>query len=257
MKTLLIDGDIFIYKITSVNERPIDWGNDLWTLHCDFKECRETLESVLHSYMTALKADNYILAFSDVHNFRYDVSPLYKNNRAGKRKPVCYAALKRHAKEHYNCREFEGLEGDDVLGILATSKDLIKGDKIIVSLDKDMKTIPAHVCNMRTFNVKRITKAEADYNHMLQTLTGDASDGYSGCPKIGIKSAEKLLAKVPKTYPEMWGIVKQTYIKKGLSEREALIQARLARICRCEDYDYENKKVKLWNPPKRRIIKCK
>ena len=29
MRTLLIDGDILVYRITAANERPIDWGNDL------------------------------------------------------------------------------------------------------------------------------------------------------------------------------------------------------------------------------------
>ena len=29
MKTLLIDGDIFIYRITAASEIPIEWDNDL------------------------------------------------------------------------------------------------------------------------------------------------------------------------------------------------------------------------------------
>ena len=97
--------------------------------------------------------------------------------------------------------------------------------------------------------LREVTEEEADYNHMLQTLTGDAADGYPGCPGIGPKTAEKLLAGVGRTYAEMWPIVVEQYAKKGLSEGIALTQARIARICRRDDYDFKRKEVKLWNPP--------
>ena len=32
-KVMLVDGDLLAYKITSAIEQPIDWGNDIWTLH--------------------------------------------------------------------------------------------------------------------------------------------------------------------------------------------------------------------------------
>jgi hypothetical protein len=41
----------------------------------------------------------------------------------------------------------------------------------------------------------------------------------------------------------------KAYDKAGLSEEEALTQARVARICRAEDYDRKSKKVNLWEPP--------
>ena len=205
MRTLLIDGDILVYRITAANERPIDWGNDLWTLHSDAAECREALDSQIAQYLEALDADDVILAFSPARNFRYRVYPQYKSHRQGKRKPVAYVPTKDYAHQAYKTFERPDLEGDDVLGILTTSSVIVKGEKIIVSLDKDLKTIPGLICDMRDpIEIREVTEAEADYNHMMQTLTGDAADGYPGCPGVGPKTAASLLAGVAHTYAAMW-----------------------------------------------------
>jgi DNA polymerase-1 len=46
----------------------------------------------------------------------------------------------------------------------------------------------------------------------------------------------------------MWERVVSAYEKAGLSEAEAITQARVARILRASDYDFVNKSVKLWSP---------
>ena len=48
----------------------------------------------------------------------------------------------------------------------------------------------------------------------------------------------------------LWAVVLAAYEKAGLTEADALAQARVARILRASDYDFKQKKVKLWNPPK-------
>ena len=93
---------------------------------------------------------------------------------------------------------------------------------------------------------------------MMQTLTGDTTDGYTGCPGIGPKTAEKILQAAlaegtteanPAQLREIyWQHVVKAYAKAGLSEEEALTQARVARICRNSDYDFKTKQVILWSP---------
>lgn len=250
-RTLLLDGDIFVYRITAANEEPIDWGNDFWTLHSDFAQCRDILDGQIEEYLETLKADRVVLAFSPKLNFRYRVYPQYKAHRVGKRKPITYVPLKQYAFDKYETFQRPDLEGDDILGILATSPVIVKGEKVIVSLDKDLKTIPGLICDMRDpIEIQEVMEQDADYMHMYQTLIGDTADGYPGCPGIGPKTAEKILSAVPRTYADMWPVVAATYRAKGLSEEVALIQAQVARICRRSDYDFEKKEVILWQPPK-------
>ena len=75
----------------------------------------------------------------------------------------------------------------------------------------------------------------------MQTLIGDIADGYKGCPGIGAVKAKKLLDEAP-----VWATVKDAYEKAGLTEEDALQQARMARILRSSDYP--DGQVKLWSP---------
>jgi len=101
--------------------------------------------------------------------------------------------------------------------------------------------------NVSDTKARTITEFEADYNHMMQTLCGDASDNYSGCPSIGPKTAEKILADC-ETSADLWDATLATFKKKKLSEEVALIQAQVARICRASEYNFETKEVIPWTP---------
>ena len=45
-----------------------------------------------------------------------------------------------------------------------------------------------------------------------------------------------------------WKAVVEAFADKDLSEEEALINARLARILTVDDYDFKKKRPKLWSP---------
>ena len=115
MKTLLIDGDIFIYRITAASEIPIEWDNDLWTLHSDLDYCKEALDRQIAEYKEALKADEIVIALSPPTNFRYRIYPAYKSNRKGKRKPITYHPLKNYTISNYITYKRPDIEGDDIL----------------------------------------------------------------------------------------------------------------------------------------------
>ncbi|MCA2979550.1 MAG: hypothetical protein INH37_14840 [Myxococcaceae bacterium] len=251
MKTILIDGDIVAYQAAAACEQATDWGDGLWTLHADEALAKSTLDGKIDKLMDQLGADKAIIALTDGVNWRKKVLPTYKANRADTRKPMVLPVLRQYLIDTRDAYLRPTLEGDDILGILATHPKLVPGKKVIVSLDKDMKTIPGTHFNFAKPELDEfeVTPDEARYWHMMQTLTGDTTDGYSGCPGIGPKKAEAILkAAIEAGQANYWPAVVKAFEKAGLTEHEALVQARVARICLHTDYDFKTKKVKLWNP---------
>jgi len=260
MRIALIDADILAYQAAVVAEQAYDWGDGLWTLHAFENEAFAHFDSLLRTICTKVDADDSLLVFSDKENWRKEVLPTYKSNRAGTRKPMLLKAIQGYARGNYQCISKPTLEGDDTIGIYATFKSKLEPVRefIICSLDKDFKTIPGKHYNFGRDEFFEISEHEADKWHMIQTLTGDATDGYAGCPGIGPKTAEKILQVAldegtpwanPKELRQLyWKHVVKAYDKAGFGEEEALVQARVARILRAEDYDDIQKKVILWTP---------
>ena len=245
--TLLVDTDIIAYKVASVNQIDFDWGDGYNSRILHRPRAKEQAVRIIEDLLVTLKADHAIMCLTDKENFRYDVLPSYKGNRKGVEKPEMLQELKDYLAERYESFIRPSLEADDVMGILSTHPTLIKGKKIIVSEDKDMKTIHGWLFNpAKDKKARLVTGEQADRYHMLQTLTGDATDGYKGCPQIGPKKAEVILdAHEPH---EWWDAVVRTYEAKGLTEEDALVQARVACICRSVNYDFKTKEVILWSP---------
>lgn len=240
---LLIDGDILIYKIATSNEVATNWG-DLWTLHCDQKRCEAEVDNAINDLGSNLEADDYVVCLTDKDNFRKDILPSYKDNRKAKRKPMVLGALREYVMKKHNGVVWKNLEADDVMGIMATEPTDEK--RIIVSIDKDMKTIPCKL-SQDGMTVDDVPLKLANYWHMIQTLTGDKTDNYDGIEGVGIKTAEKLIQKYTNvSHKDLWKIVQGIYKDKGYTEAEALQQARVAHICRHGDYNKKTGEVKLW-----------
>ena len=247
-RTLIIDGDILIYKVACQVEQATEWDEDLWTLHANLEEAKTKLADTITYYELTLISKRVVIALGSKNNFRKRLNPQYKSNRKSTRKPIVYLPLRKWVEENYKCYSIPQLEGDDVIGLLATG-NIIKGQRTILTNDKDMKTIPATHWFLGDDDYTVITEQEADYNHMFQTLTGDTTDGYKGCPSIGKVTATKILEPVKDNVKMMWKEVIKTYESKGLNERVAIMEARMARILRSSDYNFKTKKPILWSPP--------
>ena len=237
---LLIDSDFLAYKAAQACEIGIDFGEDVIIAQSQFSEVLKVFNNELNKVTKAMMEDDFILYFSSTKNFRKKIYPDYKGHRM-KRKPLGYKRLVNYCRENHNFKLIEGLEADDTIGIEATR--FADPHNIIVSPDKDMRQIPSTLWDMKN-DVVEITKDDGDRWHLIQSLSGDPTDGYSGCPGIGVKKATAIIEK--KDFK--WESVCQTFRERGLSDDDALLNARLAKILQYKDYDFNTEKPILWNP---------
>ena len=243
-KVMIVDGDLLAYKITSALEEPIDWGNDVWTLHSDLKTGKELWSQQINYYKNYTNSKDVIIAFSDTKNFRKEIDKTYKSYRKAIRKPICYRPLRNWIEKNYENVSFPNCEGDDVIGLLATHYHAT--NNVIISGDKDMRTIPTWHCFIGDDSLEYVDEAQADYNFCTQVLTGDQADGYKGCVGVGAVKASRVLNN-KKNIDELWEAVVLEYERNDQSYEDAYHQARLARILRKGEYDFTNNEIKLWN----------
>lgn len=263
--TLLIDADVLRYLMAFTNTAGIDWdGDGEITEVYQVDKAKADVKAFIDEMLKKFRAKRFVLALScPKHNFRKDVLDTYKQARHEKPKPALWFVLDEFIHETYadHIVMREGLEGDDILGLLLTHPDPEKapGKRICISIDKDLKTIVGrHYNPMKPDQgAFKVDQYAADLFWMQQTLMGDATDNYAGCPDVGEKTAEEILRHFHLMYrkrsPEehlaaLWKVVVLTYEGRGLTEADALTQARLARILRHGDYSFKTNEVHLWKP---------
>lgn len=252
MTRALIDADILIYEVASLCETSIAWpfGDDdvLWTRHAHIDEAWARLNDSIDVLLDKVGATSVMLAVTPKTNWRFDVWGDYKANRSKSVKPMLVAPLRDRVANDPRGKRIDRLEGDDLLGIAATHPKN-GADQIIISIDKDLKTIPGRHYNFRTDEFFEISPAEAAMWHMRQTLEGDKTDNYPGCPSVGKVKAERICGEPIENVSEFWSdVVVPLFESKDLDEDYALAQARVARILHYSDYNLKTGEVRLWSP---------
>jgi DNA polymerase-1 len=230
-------------------ERKFDWDQDGQTVvYANLEETKRDADSFLSGLLQKLHADDLIICLSDPSHryFRHDVLPSYKHQRTAGGRPKLHEELRAWLESEHPCIWYPSLEADDVLGILATEPH--KTERIIVTADKDLNQIPGlhHNIRKKTADVEDVSKYDGEMFFYTQVLTGDTTDGFKGCPGIGPVKAKKILETPDKW---LWTSVVEAYAAKGLTEADALVQARVARICQHGDYQHSTHEVRLWSPP--------
>ena len=236
---LLVDADYIVYKGCAGAEDEIDWGDDVITVTSKFSEALKFVERDLNNIKNEFLWDTpeMVLFFSDSKNFRKKIYPDYKGHR-NRKKPCGYKRVITELAKTYEVIRMPELEADDAMGIYSTANP----GNIICSPDKDMRQIPGKLYDMK--ETVTIDPVEGAKWHLIQTLAGDQTDGYSGVPGIGIKRAITLFEETGYT----WQTVVDAFASKDLDEDVALMNARLARILTCDDYDSTKQTFIPWTP---------
>ena len=227
--TLLIDADWLIYNSCCACEQDTRWTEHEHTLHSDERDIMNLIDNRIDVYKN-IAGENHdiIMCFTSYPTFRHEIFPEYKIHRIGRRKPLALRSVISNCKKIYDCVSYPNLEGDDVLGLLATNGQY--KNPIIVSVDKDMRTIPCKL--IAAEEVEHITEKKANRHWFEMSIAGDSTDGIVGVKGTGMVTATKLLADTPDTIDALWSKVAETYTKKGYTLADAILNARLTRILR-------------------------
>ena len=235
---LLIDADFIVYKSCAAVETEVDFGDDVILVTSNFSDALAATNRELTKIKNKLGAfSEMILFFSDSINFRKQILESYKGHR-NRKKPCGYKRVINALRKEYKVIIKPSLEADDAMGVYSTKYP----GNCIVSPDKDMKQIPGQLYNLD--EVFTVSKEDGAKWHLIQALAGDQTDGYSGVPGIGVKRATSLFEEDGYS----WQTVLKAFTDKGLTEYDAITNARLARILTADDYDFKNKRPILWTP---------
>jgi len=262
----LVDADSILYRAAIENEIRIEHPDTDW-ISIGFREgdlsttCSAILSQWLMTASEYLPIDKVTLCFTDSRrnpvgprhtNFRKKLYSPYKENRqrsgVGKPHGFYHMLEKWYNDTDHKTLIWPGLEADDICGIMQTYSP---NGTVILSIDKDMRTIPGMLVNPDTDRVFETSEREAEENHMIQTLSGDSTDNYPGLPGIGPVGARKLV-RADTTWRDLmehWNDVSVKLLEKGKSTTNMLTQARMAKILTNLEWDAKNERVIPWEFP--------
>ena len=187
----LIDADTIVFTVAITNQEDFSWDEDAEDdSYFDFKAATIALHKGISDVLEATKCTEYEFHMTGSNNFRHDLGS-YKANRKDKVLPVGIQPLRAYAMEHLGGIMAEGMEADDVVVHL---KNTNPEDYVVCAIDKDVlyQSVGKHY-NYNKNEWVTVSQEEATQYMYFQVLTGDVTDGYKGCTRVGKVGATKIL----------------------------------------------------------------
>lgn len=148
--------------------------------------------------------------------------------------------MREYLIEYFGAELITGMETDDACGIEQwANKDR---STCIVTMDKDLDMIPGWHYNYVKQEMYYVDLATANKKFWLQVLTGDQTDNIQGIPKVGPKTAEKILHGVD-GWTDMYNTVAREYKNRGLTIKHFHENATLLWMQREYMINYDGGKI--------------
>lgn len=177
--------------------------------------CKRQLVRVMEKLdADGYKYDKLELFLTGKGNFRDTIAKVkpYKGNRLLMEKPLHYQGIRRYLQNRWGALVINGWEADDEVAMQAHVHDYDPEQVMIVSQDKDLRTVPGLLFNYRRNTYELITQKSALVNFYRQILTGDQTDNIAGCYRAGETKAKKLVTE-DMTEKEMYYAVLEEFSK--------------------------------------------
>ena len=201
-------------------------------------EAISNFKALIESIKKYCNSSDLTICVKNALNFRYLIDSEYKAQRKTQHaelKIPFIKELREYLIESYeNVLSVPLFEADDLVFCLAKHhKD--KGENVIVcSIDKDvLQNIEGTHYNYKKNEWHETSKETATRFKWLQCLSGDFTDGIKGLPKVGLKTAEKMLVSVPNKTEKLKKAVKLLYKTHGFKESYFLKNLRLVSLEQC------------------------
>lgn len=233
----LIDADLIVYRCGFA-------GDEEEPLEFKLQSVKTVLDGIMGMFP---EAPSRRIFLSGKNNYRDKLATIriYKGNRDPHNKPVYYDEIRQYLIDFQGAEVIDGMEADDKLGIEQWKcKDR---STCIVTSDKDLNCIPGWHYNWVKGETYYQTLADANKCFWTQVLTGDTTDNIQGIPKVGPKTAEKVLAKTNGSWIEMYTAVAEEYKKYYKEQARAAFHenASLVWIQREAGVNYDNSRFSI------------
>lgn len=205
----------------------------------DMMDIQKAEEILLDLYQAAMtKTHDYfknrtesikILPIVSGHSWKKDIYPSYKRQR----KRDEYLGIYRESMiKKYKPVRIETLEADEVLVMIADYLRAIGEDNyIIFSDDKDLRYYTERYCKINiTEQVVDQDPQALMFNQLFQMLIGDREDNIQGVPKVGEKTAPKLLEQYGFTLDGVIRVFKDKGIEIDKTLRDLLLVIPMSNI---------------------------
>ena len=194
-KLALIDGDSLIYY---------EMGK------ATLEEALQSLDGRINQMFNQTGATKYAGFLTAGKCFRYAAAKTkpYKGNRKYSAKPIIFPAIKEYLRQEWGFTSVPELEADDLVSVYHDPLNTV-----ICSPDKDVlyQNKGIHY-NYGKAEMVVVDENEATTFLWKQMLMGDSTDGITGIPKVGEKTADTWLKDVTTT--DMPTFVLNKYIEK-------------------------------------------
>jgi 5'-3' exonuclease len=233
-KGIVIDADFLIFEVCEGSYTKVSFfGKEKRELNGKYKEpltkYKERFHKLvddivegIHGNLPGEVNDKVKLCFSDPDNcFRYDIYPEYKGNRESGSRSKLFYRLRKWVLKKYGYGK--NLEADDVVA------HYVRKGWVGATFDKDLIKGVAGTW-FDTYHSRRyiveLTYGDAFRFNLIQALAGDPTDNIKGIPRVGEKTAIKLLTE----FGWDWDGVIKAYESKGLTKKDALLNVRLTNM---------------------------
>jgi hypothetical protein len=177
----IVDGDVLIYR----------------SCHKSIKEeldVRKTFDKIYDEVKMNTACDEYSLHISGGGNFRKDLKQNFCKYKGKRReKPDNYLECREYIIKKYKPIMKKNYEADDTASVEAYNYIKTGQLYMLITLDKDWKTIGGLFYNLLYNNLSAISKVEGIEFFHQQLLTGDAVDNIPGIEGVGPIKANKIL----------------------------------------------------------------